>query len=145
MNKLSVFALVLATMAGLCACGDTHLLSSRGAPDELSVVEGPSLELPPDFELRPPSEGATNVSVPLKDESIDARKILNQPAARAASDTPKTDTADAWLVKAAGGDKADPDIREKLTDKPALEEEKKSEKGFFSRLNPFSGDDADAE
>ena len=142
MTKFPLLALVFAAFL-VTACGETRLLSGRSAPDELSVVEGPSLALPPDFELRPPSANATQMAVPLKDEAIDARTILNKDATMAAPKA-KPDAADAWLIKAAGGDKADPTIREKLSPQVIKQEEKAEKKGFFSRLNPFDDDEADA-
>ncbi|MBI1363183.1 MAG: DUF3035 domain-containing protein [Proteobacteria bacterium] len=136
----SALLVLAATTVLLAACGSTPLLSSHTAPDEMAVVEGPSLALPPDFELRPPS-GTSKTATPIKDEPIDARAILNKDAQGVSATVAKPDAADSWLIKAAGGDKADPDIREKLTEKP--KEEEKKEKGFFSRLNPFSDDDED--
>jgi hypothetical protein len=130
MTKSGLLALVLVGV-GVSACGS--LIGGRAAPDEMAVVEGPSLAIPPDFELRPPVGGATSTATPVRDTPIDARAILNKPA----TPTATSDSAeDAWLIRAAGGDRADPDIRDRLSEQP---EPKK--RGFFSRLNPFSGDD----
>ena len=49
-------AVLLALATTLVGCADTPLLSGKKAPDELAVIEGPPLYLPPSFDVRPPSE-----------------------------------------------------------------------------------------
>ena len=70
MNKLRICTLTrcgvvtLATLglaAGLSGCSDSMKQSfgvGKTSPDEFQVVEQAPLELPPDFNLRPPAPGA---------------------------------------------------------------------------------------
>lgn len=124
----------LVAVAVLGGCSDGSILGLRSAPDELAVIDGPPLSLPPDFELRPPQKGstATVVSKPTKS----GQEVLTgqTPAeVKPAGDSPKVDE---WLIKQAGGQNRDPKIRDRLIDdaKP-----KKKDKKWYQ----FWGDDTD--
>lgn len=117
------------------ACGGTApLIGSRSLPDEMAVVAGPPLTLPPSFELRPPQEQKQSRAEALRsqDASSRAKTILVGETAAA----PKGDV-DPWLAEQANVKKADPNIREKLNaeNNPVAEEK---DNGF---LGLFGGDD----
>ena len=130
MKKVLLFTLAAFTLS---ACGG--LISAKKAPDEMAVIEGPSLSLPPNFELRPPVDAA-EYQEQRKQER--ARQILT------GSSEVKTPTTgpDAWLVKQAGGDTRDPSIRKKL-EKDHTVETKEKKKGWFTRQKEvfFGGED----
>lgn len=119
-----VWLVLVATVPFMAACGDTKLLGDRAIPDEMMVVEGPPLSLPPNFNLRPPRKGE---AAPVLDGGNTAQKILTGTPAAAADGTAETPE---WLLKKAGAEKADPAIRE------TLEAEHKTEpkQGFWNRL-----------
>jgi hypothetical protein len=132
---------LLAAATALVGCADTPLLSGKKAPDELSVIEGPPLFLPPSFDIRPPSELTAR---PHEDTNTQgkAQEIITGKPAEAAPAA----ASDSWLIKRAGGDTRDANIRARLeAEEKARTEVKKQEenKGFFGRI--FSDEeDADA-
>lgn len=107
----------------LSACGG--LLSSKKAPDEMAVIEGPSLSLPPKFELRPPLDSAEYR------RQLEAQRAQQILTGSSEIKTPATGP-DAWLVQKAGGDSRDPSIRQRLEKdfEVKVEEDKK---GWFGR------------
>jgi hypothetical protein len=116
--------LVAATALGLTACGGVKNPLERTLPDETQVIAGPSLSLPPSFELRPPRSGDANEAV--------LRAPGLQPVSGAG--------AEGWLVnraQAEAGTAADANIREsleaatKVDDSAAKEAE--SKKGLLQR------------
>lgn len=117
----------------LAACGDGSMRDTLGlnrdAPDEFTVVSRPALSVPPEFNLRPPQPGAPPLG-PSADETARGL-ILGKPATNLpdinslteptvstavtpviASDAP-TQGASA-LLKHAGADAADENIRSQL-------------------------------
>lgn len=118
---------------GLTACGD--LVGSKAMPDEMAVVEGPPLVVPPHFDLRPPEEAAAEKQKAEADASAkQAEKILAGQSTQPAAAAP-VPADDAWLVKQAGGDSADPTIRQQLQqENPTPQPAEKKKKGFFGRL-----------
>ena len=108
MKKLFVIFSCSALLAG---CG--QLISGGGMPDEMAVVSGPPLTLPPNFELRPPSEQQANRAEALSKEDSSASAqatLMGQTAHKNKAPKNKAD----WLLKKAGADQANPDIRQKL-------------------------------
>ncbi len=116
--KKSLFLVVL--MMALTAC------SGARPPDETVVVDGPSLLLPPDYQLRPPQEGAAG-PVPRR-ERADARAILT---GEAIDSTVTPDEQPSWLAERTGV-ATDPNIREELA--ADAEQQKEEEKGFLGRF-----------
>lgn len=131
-SKYGVAVLALS----MAACGGSApLIGSRSLPDEMAVVAGPPLTLPPNFELRPPQEQKASRADALRnqDPSVQAKTILvGESAAQAQGEV------DPWIAEQANVKKADPTIREKLhaENNPAPENEKDG--GF---LGLFGGDD----
>lgn len=100
----------------LSGCGS--LASSGQAPDELAVISGPSLTVPPNFELRPPQEAQLSQADALRnqDASKDAKKIL------LGAEESVAKSKDVWLLQKAKADKADPLIRQILRTSKETEE-----------------------
>lgn len=120
---------------GLAGCGgNSPLIGSKALPDEMAVVAGPPLTLPPNFELRPPVEQKQSVAEALRaqDASVKAETILVGEAP-----AKPQGTVDPWLAEQAGVKKADPNIRQKLDAENAPPKEEK-DKGF---LGLFGGGD----
>lgn len=117
--------LLLAALAlTLTACGGMKNPLERTLPDETQVLAGPSLSLPPSFELRPPREG----------EASEA--LLRAPTAQAVSGT----GAESWLVNQAqtqAGTVRDENIRTdldaKATADKAAEAAETEKKGLLQR------------
>lgn len=85
---------------------------SREAPDEFTVVSRPPLTVPPEFTLRPPKPGEAPLGTTAEDK---ARGLLTGTApATPAKAEPLASGAAASLLKRAGADAADGEIRDKL-------------------------------
>lgn len=85
----------------------------RVAPDEFAVVDRPSLAIPPDFTLRPPQPGAP------RPQEIDPNKRAEQTvfgvtSAQTENGKAVPTTLEADLLKQAGADKAESNIREQI-------------------------------
>lgn len=101
------------TLAALCAlalvgCG--NLVGNNRMPDEMAVISGPALTLPPNFELRPPQEGRANKAQAIREASSSAEAqaiLMGKDAGGKQADT-------GWLLEKAGADAANPDIRDML-------------------------------
>ena len=123
----------------LTACGETKLLGSRAQPDETQVVDGPTLVLPPHYDLRPPRTGSDYESVLKQQSSNTARQLVTGQAESVAPAAGTTGT-DAWLVQNSG--RTDANIRETLDEERMAETaEKKAKAPFWKRW--FSSDDAE--
>lgn len=95
---------------------------NRQGPDEYRVVPRPPLNVPPEFNLRPPGQESTYVSgKPAQDRAHEA--VLGtapaSPATAPTAVTPVTATtlpsgADGQFLADAGAGKADPQIRQQL-------------------------------
>ena len=137
------------TRIGLCgaalllaACGGSAgKLVGKSLPDETQVIDGPTLALPPQYELRPPRESADYESVLRAQKTAEAQSLITgvsgTAVAPASGEVPATD---AWLVKQTSqqvGVVADPGVREDLrikTPKELQEEEKaKKSRGLLDR------------
>lgn len=119
------FATMMAVAVTVSACGETKLLGSRTPPDETRVIDGPTLALPPDFNLRPPSEAEDYEAVLRAQKTTEAQQLIVGSAVAAAPVSGSVPADDAWLVQQAGT--ADADIRTKLeTDATTVPEEEKS-------------------
>lgn len=124
-HLLTVFAAALV----LTACGDTKLFTGRQAPDETKVIDGPTLALPPDFDLHPPSKTEDYEQVLRDQKTAEARALITGVSATTASVSATGD--DAWLVQQAG--RADADIRSQL-DADAQSEKAEEKPGFWQRV-----------
>lgn len=124
MHKNIIFPVLISSV--LVGCGG-GILPSKRPPDETVVIEGPSLTLPPEYQLRPPREAAAAAERERKQEG---RKILFGPGA-VKQEAPKAPTEN-WLVEQAGGEARDTEIRQTL-EKEFEKEKKDSEKGWITK------------
>ena len=127
-NNINKLLLLLLAPFALAGCIST----SGKAPDELSVIEGPPLWLPPDYELRPPREASSD-------------NLRRGPQSLQTDIPTETSASEEWFLEQAGAEKRDPNIRTELVDDQVAEEEAKEKESFLNRLNPFSGKDSDKE
>jgi hypothetical protein len=131
--KLLPTLVPLALLALLGACSSTSVRDTLGinknAPDEFVVVSRPPLSLPPEFELRPPKPGEAP-RIPSTEEEA-RRQLLGTPSQSFSldgGDAPAAETSVAPVITADtpsgatsnflsrfGAEKADGDIREKLS------------------------------
>jgi hypothetical protein len=155
----------IALCAVLAACGNTHVKETLGlnrtAPDEFQVYSRPPLSVPPEFNLRPPTDGSEYaVGGPADDKAHN--KILGTPDA--ASQTPPApgsvqflnsattgpaptavpavtanslpSGADSQFLSNAGASKADPNIRQTLQQSIQSAAPPKDDTYFFGGSKP---------
>ncbi|MGE5477655.1 MAG: DUF3035 domain-containing protein [Bacteroidales bacterium] len=95
----------------LSGCSDTRkaLGFEKAPPDEFQVVERAPLSMPPDFSLRPPAPGAVR---PQEGNTRDqARAALAGRSMGTPISAQGRSTGDVTLLKKAGADQIQPDIR----------------------------------
>ena len=140
--RMLKFGLVLAAL-GLSACGGSKILS-KSLPDETRVVDGPTLALPPQFELRPPRESSDYESLLRAQKSEEARSLITGTSATTVMQDGSAEAAvpaaDAWLVEktsAQTGVVADPSVRKDLVEVTPEElkarEDAKAKRGIIGR------------
>jgi len=109
----SAAAAVLAAVA-LAGCESAREAFglTKQPPDEFEIVTRAPLQIPPDFGLRPPSPGAQRPQERTVRE--DARRVLVVSSAEAARGKapPAQSPGESALLKRAGADDADPQIRQ---------------------------------
>jgi hypothetical protein len=128
--------LILAGIAVVAAgCGETKLIGTRQLPDETKVVDGPSLALPPDFDLRPPSKAEDYEAVLRAQKTVEARNVITGVSGTTntvgAVPTPAVGEPN-WLVQQAGT--AQGDIREQLEREAAQAQEEEKKDTFWNRI-----------
>lgn len=127
MKKLTLMAPLAALLLTACGAADA-LIAKRSAPDEMAVVDGPKLSLPPNFELRPPKDKYQAQAEKRAERDERVKKLL----IGTKKTTSDVETTDEWLVKKAGGEKRDPNIRKKLQGDDVFEL-KEADKGFWGK------------
>lgn len=132
----SIKFLVCALIAvGLTACGG---ISGRKAPDETQVIEGPSLAIPPDFELRPPREEGDYQAELLRQQDAKAQELIT---GSSGTNSVNATTDDAWLLNKFGAKSAaTSNVRTQLEQDAAAEQPEKK-KGIW----PFGKKSTDSE
>jgi hypothetical protein len=119
MTRTASFVLLgslgLALALGACSGVSDQLGLSKSSPDEFRVVAHEPLAMPPDFQLRPPQPGAPR---PQEDSTQEQAQIAvfravpsKEPVLEAATD-PSLTAGEQALLKSAGADRSDPNIRE---------------------------------
>ena len=104
MRKLLIVSVCLFLVA--CGGAKEQLGLNRQVPDEFKVVTRAPLEMPPDYNLRPPRPGAER---PQEQSTIEAAsEAVFGEAANARNDITNGEAA---LIEAAGGTNANSDIR----------------------------------
>lgn len=126
-KKITLLAAVAAILAlSACSSMKKELGIGRNSPDEFMVVKRAPLTMPPDYDLRPPVEGA---APPATEASNQAKtQLLGQTTAATKG------TADDEFLRRAGSDKADPAIRAEISQDNgylALKNEKLVDKLIF--------------
>ena len=118
-SVLTRFVFVLALCATVSACEDTRRAVGfvKTPPDEFQVVQRAPLATPPDFALRPPAPGTVRPQEGTPREQ--AKAALVGPAKSHAIDTTGRDSSDLSLLRRAGVDSAQTNIRD-LVDKESL-------------------------
>lgn len=130
--------LVVPVALMISACGSDTLLASRSTPDEMAVVDGPTLSLPPNFELRPP---VSEYEMQAQQRQNNEVKNLLLGATETQQDTTNT-AEDSWLLQQVGADKRDPNIREKLRGDTTFEQ-KQAKRSWWEKQKDkmFGGDE----
>ena len=146
---------ILALAATLSACGNIRdtLGLGKNPPDEFTVLRTGPLTLPPDFQLRPPQPGAPRPSESSERDRTVGILLSESDSASAVEEatetTEPTETqGEAALIRQAGADDVDPEIRH-IIDREfagyASEDEGFLESLLFWRPDDPGGDVVDAE
>jgi len=144
-SRLMVVA-VAAMALGACESFQETLGLTKQVPDEFNVVTKAPLNLPPDYNLRPPAPGAPRPQE--KTPSEEARKTLWKEPTQVAQSSPSgsallqgaatgtnsvlESTGETALLKLAGAENPDPNIRRVVAQDNSRIEEK--DKSFVDRL-----------
>ncbi|RYG59414.1 MAG: DUF3035 domain-containing protein [Alphaproteobacteria bacterium] len=143
--RMTGWMAVAAVAVMVSACGGNGAkLFSKSLPDETQVIDGPTLALPPQFDLRPPRESQDYESVLRAQKGAEARSLITGSEAPAAGEPTaaagSVPEGDAWLVNrtaAQTGVVADPGVREdlrvKAPEEVKAEEEAKAKQGLLGR------------
>ena len=131
---LALGGLVLALPA--CEGVRDQLGLNKSSPDEFRVVSRAPLTLPPDFSLRPPEPGAPRPQVGTASQQAKRAvfRVDDQQAGSAAASTANSGRSlgESSLLKAAGADEVEPDIRQ-IVDRETDRVNEESE-DFINRL-----------
>lgn len=154
LGRISGLALA-GTALLVSGCGGASKLMGKSLPDETQVIDGPTLALPPQFDLRPPREAADYESVLRAQKGVEAQNLIVTGSSSTTVTTQTVTTSevsgsvpssDAWLVTksaAQTGVVADPNVRTQLENKYPEDlkaaEEAKAKKGWLGRW--FGGSD----
>ena len=126
----SIFVLALCVLLPACAETRRALGFDKAPPDEFQVVQRAPLSGPPDFALRPPAPGTVR---PQEGTTRDhAKAALLGPNKSQAIAAVGRDSSDVLLLKRAGVDTAQKDIRD-LVDKETLAQAR-ADKGLTDKL-----------
>ena len=136
MKKSTAIVLTLAAATLLAGCDSARkaLTQTKAAPDEFAVYTRAPLTMPPDYGLRPPTEGNTQEAAATSTRDEARRVLLGSPTAVATpiqAETPGTSA----LLAMAGAQNAEPGIRDLVdreTSSYAKEDQKFMEKLLYS-------------
>ncbi len=97
-----------------CTSGEVrdNLGLHRSKPDEFKVVSRPPLSVPPEFSLTPPEEGAGEFQLQSMEEK--AASLLLQETS-AVDEAVAKGSSESIFLNNIGADKADPDVRRKIS------------------------------
>ena len=115
-NKLRLLFVMAITPVMLAGCSGAKetLGLTRSSPDEFAVVRRAPLALPPSYGLRPPAPGAPRPQEQSTNEQA-RQTVFGEDATLAEQGTTSQATnSEALLLQRAGGDHADPAIRNKV-------------------------------
>lgn len=137
MKKTRLFLLLAgtATLLGACEGAKEQLGLTRTAPDEFAVIKRAPLEMPPDYSLRPPRPGTARPQETATDEQAKTA-IFGGSKPQTTYKTAPTSAEAAFLEKA-GGNYAQPNIRETVDRETAILEP--NEKPVAEKLLGITG------
>src|ERR1051326_3371454 len=128
-----VIAVGLVTTLGGCTDLRRAFGMEKVIPDEFAVVSRAPLAVPPDFSLRPPQPGAApSQEVAAQDRAKEAVFRAGPQQASLPPAATERSPGEGVLLQKAGAPKADPDIREHVSDDTALTPQ--NQRGFVDRL-----------
>lgn len=128
-----VIAVGLVTTLGGCTDFRRAFGMEKVIPDEFAVVSRAPLAVPPDFSLRPPQPGAApSQEVAAQDRAKEAVFRAGPQQASLPPAATERSPGEGALLQKAGAPKADPDIREHVSDDTALTPQ--NQRGFVDRL-----------
>jgi|GEM_PF-2034466 len=141
--------LALMTAVLLAGCAKDGGIFTSSLPDETRVVDGPSLALPPQYDLRPPREAKDfDAQLRAQNELNAAQSMITgvSPTAAISADGAVSATSgggdDQWLVDKAAqqsGVVADPNVRQELDAQAAAEQKKKADDNHKGALDRWFG------
>mgnify|MGYP005642484833 CR=1 FL=1 len=111
---------------------------TNGDPDEFMTVTKSPLTMPPDYQLRPPEEGANALSQ--KEPSVLARSYI----LRSESDTSELSTGEQNILKKANVEYANPRIKEELSLEEGIISKDESLSDYLIRLKRKKSETLDA-
>lgn len=113
MKKTTAVILILATASLLAGCDSARkaLTQTKAGPDEFAVYTRAPLTIPPDYGLRPPTDGKTAESGTVTTREKTRRVLLGSAAGPAQTIQASTPGTSVLLAKA-GAANAEPGIRE---------------------------------
>lgn len=141
---------LLAAAVLLAGCGNSAgKLMGKSLPDETQVIDGPTLALPPQYELRPPRESTDYESVLRAQKTVEAQSLITGVSATAVAPAMGSVPAgDEWLLQQTSqqlGVVADPGVREDLRvvtpEELQAREDAKTKKGLLGRWFGGQSDD----
>lgn len=153
LSRISPFVIAGAALLAGCDAHPGRMLG-KNLPDETQVVDGPSLALPPSFELRPPREAQDYEAVLRQQKTLEAESLITGVSGTQVTTfdgSSSVPNADEWLVKQVStqsGVVADPNVRSELEATAKADEaapkdtsEQKAKKGLLKRWFGRSDDE----
>jgi Protein of unknown function (DUF3035) len=148
MRKLQMAMVATALLLAACG-GSAGKLMGKSMPDETQVIDGPTLALPPQYELRPPREAADYETVLRAQKTVEAQELITGVSGTAVAPAiGAVPAGDDWLLKQTSqqvGVVADPGVREDLRvvtpEELQAREEAKAKKGLLGRWFGRTSDD----
>lgn len=115
-RNLLQFGIVCAVAASVAGCDTIRSAAGQDkqAPDEFAIVTKAPLVIPPDFNLRPPTAGASPTNQIAPTQAAQAALFTADAATVAASLPPTMSTGERYLLVNAGVQNADPAIRQEI-------------------------------
>ncbi|MCR4378140.1 MAG: DUF3035 domain-containing protein [Rhodospirillales bacterium] len=113
MKLSTALVLTLAAMTMLAGCDGARkaLTQTKAAPDEFEVYTRAPLTMPPDYGLRPPSDGKTEEAGAVSTRD-DARRVLLGSTATPTQPIQASTPGTTVLLSMAGAERAEPGIRD---------------------------------
>lgn len=131
--KRIYYGIIIAGTAILTACSGNvkeNLGLQRNSPDEFRVISKPPLSIPPNFNLRPPHEGASPLGASTAREEARDALLSNE----GKNDSSSSNKAENLLLRKAGTKSADSNIKSILYEEQRKQAPEKQKQGFFKRL-----------